>query len=545
VTGARLATRLALLAALAAAADEPATAAAGAACPSFAELEAQGAVIRDVDVRQLPIFDDTPDLPSLYRWADRLHIDSRDSAIESHLLFQAGDALSQRRIDETLRNLRDLRYIREPAVRAVDCRDGAVTLEVSAREVWTTNPGFSFSRSGGANSGGLALEELNLLGLGKQLSFELSTDPDRSSYTLHWHDPDVAGSRWVSDFAWRDSDDGQGWSVEVERPFYSLDARWSTGVALLSDETIEPVYRLGERVAGYARDAEVAELRFGRSAGLASGWVHRTTVGFRREHTLFDAATVEPPPPVMPGDRLLDYPFLRFEGIQDDFDTVRNRDQIARTEDQAFGLSYALELGWSSPSLGADREALLLHADAARGWRLREDDTLFADAAFTTRVEDGSAVDSQLSASLRYYRPTGDRGVFYVGLTGTAAHEPDVDHELSIGGDSGLRGYPLRFQAGDSTALLTIEQRYFTGYSLWQLADVGAAVFVDLGRAWGEPTFGPSPNYGLLKDIGFGLRLGSTRSALGNVLHLDVAFPLDGPRTLDSVQFLVQTKRSF
>ena len=92
---------------------------------------------------------------------------------------------------------------------------------------------------------------------------------------------------------------------------------------------------------------------------------------------------------------------------------------------------------------------------------------------------------------------------------------------------------------------MTLEQRFFSKLSLWQLADVGAAVFFDMGRAWGESPMGPSENLGLLKDVGFGLRLGTSRSALGNVVHIDVAFPLDGGRSIDSVQFLVQTKRSF
>jgi hypothetical protein len=514
-------------------------------CPTMAEMEAQGYVIRAVEVRQLPIFDDDPDLPTAYRWADRLHVDSRDSAIAAHLLFAAGDAVSERQMDETLRNLRDLRYIREPQLRAIDCEDGEATIEVAAREVWTTNPGISFGRSGGENSGGIKLEELNLLGLGKQLSFEVSTDPDRSSWTLHWRDPDVAGSRWINDFAWRDSNDGQGWSLAVERPFFSLDSRWSTGVALLQDESIEPVYRLGERVAGYSREAQQGELRFGVSDGLRDGWVHRTIFGLRREHTSFTEAPDEAVPAVMPADRLLDYPFLRVEGIQDDFDTTRNRDQIARTEDLAFGLRYALELGWSTPALGADRDALLLHADLGRGWRIAGEDSMFSDAALTTRVESGSAVDSLVTASLRYYHPTGPNGVFYAGFFGAAGQALDADHELTIGGDSGLRGYPLRYQAGSATALLTIEQRIYTRYSLWKLADVGAAVFMDVGRAFGETPLGPSENLGLLKDVGFGLRLGSTRSALGNVLHVDIAFPLDGGSSIDDVQLLVQTKRSF
>jgi outer membrane protein assembly factor BamA len=515
------------------------------ACPALAELEAQGAVIRAVDVRQLPIFDDEPDLPSLYRWADRLHVDSRDSAIASHLLFRAGDRVSERRIEETLRNLRELRYIREPSVRALDCRDGAATLVVSAREVWTTNPGLSFGRAGGENSGGVKLEELNVLGLGKQLSFEVASDPERNSVTLHWRDPDVAGSRWVDDFAFRDSDDGQGWSVMLERPFYSLDSRWSTGLTVQRDETVEPVYRLGEKLAAYGRRSEFGEIRFGRSAGLQDGWVRRTVFGLRREHAEFGAAPGENAPALLPEDRRLDYPFVRFEAVQDDFDTTLNRDQIARTEDRQFGLHYALELGWSAPALGADRDAALVHADVGRGWRLRAGDTMFAGAGLTGRVEGGSTADVLFDASLRYYHPTGPNGVFFAGFQAAAGHALDGDHELSIGGDSGLRGYPLHYQAGSGTALVTLEQRIYTKYSLWKLADVGAAVFFDAGRAFGRPTLGPAEDFGLLKDVGFGLRLGSTRSALGNVLHIDLAFPLDGDSSIDDVQLLVQTKRSF
>jgi hypothetical protein len=515
------------------------------ACPGLDGLEAEGYRIGTVEVRQAPIFDGGPDEPKLYRWADRLHMDTRDSAIAAHLLFKPGDPFIRGQIEETERNLRDLRYIREPEVRAVRCHDGVVDLEVEVHEVWTTNPGLSFGRSGGANSGGIKLEELNLLGLGKQLSFELYKDADRGSYTLHWHDPDVRGTHWLNDLAFRDSSDGQGWSVLLERPFYSLDSRWSTGFALQRDESVESVYRLGERVAGYGRNVDFAEARFGHSDGLLGGWARRTIFGLRREHADFGVAPEEAAPAVIPDDRRLDYPFLRFEGVQDEFETTRNRDQIARTEDQQFGLRYALEVGWSMPALGADRDAALLHADMSRGWHLGQDDTLFAEGALTSRFEGRSFADMLVSADLRFYHPTGPRGVFFAGLTAAQGHALDADHELTLGGDTGLRGYPLRYQAGSGTALMTLEQRFFTRFSLWKIADVGAAVFFDMGRAWGEPVLGPAENRGLLKDIGFGLRLGSSRSALGNVVHLDLAFPLDEHGFIDSPQFLVQTKRSF
>jgi hypothetical protein len=49
----------------------------------------------------------------------------------------------------------------------------------------------------------------------------------------------------------------------------------------------------------------------------------------------------------------------------------------------------------------------------------------------------------------------------------------------------------------------------------------------------------------LLRDLGVGLRLGNSRSALGNVLHIDLAFPLDGDPSIKSVQLLVETKEKF
>jgi hemolysin activation/secretion protein len=73
---------------------------------------------------------------------------------------------------------------------------------------------------------------------------------------------------------------------------------------------------------------------------------------------------------------------------------------------------------------------------------------------------------------------------------------------------------------------------------------VGAAVFYDMGATWGRDPLG-TESRGVLRDVGFGLRLGNSRSALGNVLHLDVAIPLDGDSSINHVQFLVQTRKSF
>ena len=84
----------------------------------------------------------------------------------------------------------------------------------------------------------------------------------------------------------------------------------------------------------------------------------------------------------------------------------------------------------------------------------------------------------------------------------------------------------LRYESGTSRALLTVEQRFYTDWYPFRLVRVGGAIFADVGRTWGSGVIGNS-DPGLLRDVGFGFRLGNTRSGLGNVLHIDFAFPLN------------------
>ena len=132
----------------------------------------------------------------------------------------------------------------------------------------------------------------------------------------------------------------------------------------------------------------------------------------------------------------------------------------------------------------------------------------------------------------------------YVGLSAGLGTNLDLDQHYELGGDSGLRGYPLRYQGGDKRVLLTIEQRYFTDWYPWHLFRVGGAVFVDVGRAWGDTPVAQT-NSELLRDVGFGLRIGNDRSGFGRMTHIDIAMPLDGDGQIDDVQFLISTKKSF
>jgi hypothetical protein len=47
-----------------------------------------------------------------------------------------------------------------------------------------------------------------------------------------------------------------------------------------------------------------------------------------------------------------------------------------------------------------------------------------------------------------------------------------------------------------------------------------------------------------MTDVGLGLRLALTRVS-DRVVHIDIAFPLNDDPTIDDVQFLIESRKSF
>jgi outer membrane protein assembly factor BamA len=514
--------------------------------PAAAPVAVEGDRIGTISFRVGDIFDTSKpaENKALYRLANRLHVETREDALRSQLLFAEGDAYSQRVVDETERALRRLRYIREPRIRVVSRHDGVVDLEVAASDVWTLSPGLAFGRKGGANHSSIEFDDFNVFGTGKRLSLGMHSDVDRTSKAFLYVDPNVFGTRWTTQASYSNNNDGDGMALDVERPFYSLDTRWTAGVSLASDDGVQHRYSLGVRADAYRREMREADLHFGTSRGWDDGWVRRFTAGLRFDEKQFSDAPGLAPSAILPEDRTFAYPYAGVEFIQDDFATDTNVDQIERTEDFEFGRRVMVELGQADSAIGGDASATLVRAEASRGWRLRPHHSLFVGAGLSGRIQGGVTRNSIYSASARYYWRTSQNTLLHVALTGDFGHALDLDDELTLGGDNGLRGYPLRYQSGSSRALLTLEERFYTDWYPFRLFHVGGAVFADVGRSFG-PSALDVPDLGTLRDVGFGLRFSNSRSALANVLHVDIAFPLDGDSSIKNVQFLIETRRSF
>ena len=514
--------------------------------PSFAELEAAGARVGKIRVLTGEIFDteDPQENYLLFRWANAIHVQTRTETIERALLFRTGDPVSVRAIEETERLLRSNRYLHDVQFRPVAYHDGVVDIEVTTRDSWTLDVGVSLGRAGGANSGGVQIKEYNLLGTGTSMSLGHSSDVDRTSNTFQIANNRAFGTWTALGYSHSSNSDGRRDAASVVRPFYELDARWAAGASVVRDSRIDSVYNAGEIVSEYRHQQNLGEAFAGWSSGLSNGWVQRYSVGMTYADNVYSPEAGRLAPSPFPPDEKLAGPFVRYELLEERYERRQNRNVMGRPEFFALGLTSAVQLGWASRGLGSTQDTLLYSAAVSRGFEPLPDHTLTARGAISGQYFGGKVYRQSLGAQAQYYLPQSGSWLLYASAAGDLLTNPSPADTLYLGGDNGLRGYPLRYQAGNQRAVFTVEERYFSDAYLWRLFRFGGAVFVDVGRAWGGDNVNArSP--GWLADAGVGLRIVSVRSALSNVLHVDVAAPLNGAPDIKKVQLLVAARTSF
>ncbi|MGA8754018.1 hypothetical protein [Candidatus Deferrimicrobium sp.] len=506
---------------------------------------AGGAIIGEIVIRNENIFDtaDPREDNWLFRLANKLHVKTRPWVIRGQLLFRTGDRFDRRLLEESERILRSNSYFYDVWIRPIAFHDGRVDVEVVTRDVWTLKPGFSFGRSGGANSISIKFEDSNFLGWGVGLGISRASTPDRNTSTVFVQSGHIAGTRIRTELLFSQNSDGRTRGALIERPFYALDTHWAAGANFMDNVSVNSLERTVKFADRFQAHAIKENAWVGWSEGLKGRWVKRYTLGFTRDVSLFSAAPGEVPSGPLPPDRTLAYPWVGFGLLENAFEKARNRDKIERTEDFFLGTRVHASLGYANTVFGADRSAAVFSGGYGTGFHLAESSSLLIDSAANGRYEAGSVRDAILGARSLSYVRLSENWLAFSSLSANWGIRLDPDHELLLGGENGLRGYPRNYQAGDRSALFTLEGRYYTELYPFRLFRIGGAAFYDMGRAWGGAFANPDP--GVLRDIGTGLRIALARSGQGGIIHIDVAFPLDGDPSISRVQYLVRTKAGF
>ena len=514
-----------------------------------AQLQAAGATIRAIYVTVDNVFDPSnPDEDkALYRWANRVHVLTRDTVVQDILLFAPGDPFITRLLDESARALRAGGFIAEATVEpgAYDAATNSVDVNVHIRDSWSLALDLKLNRKGGQTEWGIGLSDNNLFGTGKTLEVGYESEIDRDQATLGYADGNVFGSRVRLQALLANASDGHRRHLNVERPFFSVATPWSLGGSLHDEQRVDTMYDLGEEIDEFGHDINAATLQGGWSPGFADGHAQRWLFGITSDEHTFRATADVPEPLLLPPDRKLVYPWIGWQRIEDDYREMTELNDMGRTEDISLGFNLTARIGFAERRFGSDRDATLFNVAAEKGWEPGGPGRLLLlETGASTRREDVGYRDSQVYVEAHYYRRNLEKHLLTVSFSALATDDLDPEKQVLLGGDTGLRGYPIRYQAGENRAIATVEQRFFTDFYPWRLFRVGYAVFADVGRVSGRDPRA-TPSLGTLSDVGVGLRLSSPRASGRNVVHIDLAFPLNGDPTIDSVQFVVETKGSF
>jgi outer membrane protein assembly factor BamA len=509
-------------------------------------LDTSGAVIGNITIQSNNVFDTTnpEENKSLYRLINRLHIITRPSVVRSQLQLRPGDNFSVQKLRESERLLRKNRFLYDANIVPKLFQPGVVDLIVKTRDNWTLLPTFSVSSSGGENRHRYGIKEQNLFGTGTQINVEKVVDDDRNSTIFEFSDRNL-GRSWLGlDLFHRDSSDGDAQRIRLTRPFYALTTRWAAGIDLGSNDRVDSLYSLGEIVAKYRHDEKIASVWYGWSSGLVDNWNRRWSVGYKLDESRFETEAEPDFPSLDLGDRSLHYPLLRYEAIEDQFEITRNLDNIGQTEDVYLGTRYSATIGFLSSALGADHSGLLFDGSLQKSVGSPANRLLVFSASAAGRYESGQFQNTLVELRAEHYHRQSENRVFYASLRSAVGKNLDIDNPITLGGKSGLRGYPRSYGNGDSLALLTLEQRYFTNWYPFRLFRVGGAVFADVGRTWGNDVTGSS-DHRIHANLGVGLRLAATRGNSNKVLHIDLAVPLQNDSSIDGIQITVEAKRGF
>lgn len=492
-------------------------------------VDLQGKKIDQVYITRLPIFDESNEEENnwLYRLANRIHSLTREDHIRELLLFDRDGDYRAREVQESARILRNLGHLYDANIHRVSTCDDSVDLEVVTRDVWSLTLDTSFSRSGGENDFRLGIGENNLFGTGQKISVSTEEDDERQSTSFSYQDRNVRGSRIRTGLLIQDSDDGDLYGVRVFLPFYALDTRRAWGISANQTERVDTQYFRGEDISEVRHDIGDLSVFYGFSKGLVDGKARRLSVGYRYRKETFEPTDDFPAPATLPINKELSYPFINLEIVEDNYTTAFNLDQINRTEDLHLGHTLNVNFGYASDSLGSDQDRLVYNG--------RFNDTILYSEKVLLRHElrwegiynydTDRSEDVVINYDMTYFRSQTTHRSFFAELKLLWTENLDSHRQILLGGENGVRGYDRRLQSGDRSVVLTLEERQYTNYHLLNLAYLGFAVFIDVGRAW-NPDFDEGFEDDYLASAGFGIRLASSKSDSSRVIHIDFAFPL-------------------
>lgn len=489
----------------------------------------EGLPIRSIDYITLPIFNekDPKENNWLYRGANWLHVPTRKNPLKRQVLLREGQVLDRERLRESERILREAQYLYDAMILpATVCPDG-IDLLVVVRDVWTLQFTGSISRTGGDNKQTIGFAENNILGYGNAVYMAYDANAERKGALVGFESMSLVDGHTELRLQHADNDDGTAQMLVVQRPFYAIDTPWAAGIEYNRDNKREKIKTADITRNEYAHHTEDGSVYAGMLLRQAPHLAQRLRLGITRERDTYDDQPDDYQGQSLPQDRTLAYPWMEFESVEYDYWTTSNLNQLFRNEDVNLGVNYRVRLGVTSSALDSTERGVISQFAWQKASSFGTHHVLF-NTVSTQLFYDQD--DNRMEHSVWGFTSTYDhfideRNRWHVDLMYQAGFHLDPE-ETFVAGGTVLRGFENNTQRGDRFARINLERRHFYDIHPFNLFRVGSVLFIEAGKVWDiEDRFEQSDK--VLVDLGMGLRVSSSKSRPGNVIHVNIAVPLN------------------
>ena len=494
------------------------------------------------------IFDLTDkDTIFLHHWANFLHIKTKQKTLLNESAFFLNKCqLKDEDLQELERHLRSKKYIRDASVTYNEDQQ----VEVQTWDNWSLLPTLEFGRKGGENKFAIGIQDRNLLGLGIDAEIEYFSNEQRTGYKLKTQFPLFLKNNINASIRLTSTDDGTSESVFLHKKFVSYDTNNAYEIGFNNFDQIDTQYENGIESNQYAHQKYFSTVNW--------QWLHKDSdtdtlrfgFGYTREKHFFSELAEPPltsnlPSLAIPSNRAFNYPFLSVEYLQKDYRKLTNLNSINQIED--------FNLGWNaSASVGSDINAneaspsLIWQSHLSKGFDVLDNAIWLFEASFEGEIYDNSSVENRLLLNINteYFHKFNDRWGAYFKNANQFSKNQFLDSPIALGGESGVRGYPLQYQHGEHNTQFTFELRHYPHINIYKLLELGGAAFLDTGRVFGQSELSQNSSP-WMTSVGLGARFFSTHSSEARVIHVDIIKPLSSAPNVNSVEFRITTKQSF
>ena len=483
-------------------------------------------------------------------WLDHLHVRTQPYIIKQELLFRVGDTLHADLVDESARNLRALFILSVARIVVVrgSVPDSVVVLVVT-KDNWSLRPNTNFSfDQARIDSLSFSLAENNIAGRNKTLSLQYALDPGRHTVGVGWVDPRIRGSRiqltLLGDVflnrATGNREGGLG-QITLGRPLYSLRTQWGWQAAGSFVDEITRQFQGGnlrqlkyghELIPDYFHDRVwSSSLQGTRSFGVIDKL--NLTAGFLVASVLYKLTDDFPTTlssgaraaylATLPRSENASGPYVQVAAFRATYVRLQNINSFALSEDFRTGPSMSLSLRFADPVFGFDSRYLAITAAYGATYYGRDNLLSFAMNG-AARLQPGivagdSWVNQVFGASFHEVTPRFSVLRLHIAGAFQFRRNDTTNSRVSLGSDSGLRGFAPRELVGNNFYRINVELRTLA-LNLWTV-HIGAVIFYDGGDA---PVSLLTASWH--QDAGVGLRVLFPQFNK-DVLRFDLAFPME------------------